>query len=191
MKIKILDIHPHNNILKLKISGISSSLANSLRRIMIAEVESWAIDTVDFYRNESIMSMEEIGHRLGLLPLKVKGSKNDKQPSVSLTITAADNLTVTAKDMVYENCKPVYPDMPILILKKGHTVKFTAVLTKNSKISGGHAKWSPTTVVFYEKKGDEYYFTIESSGVMKPEKIFSEALDIFEKKIDSPYETET
>jgi len=50
--------------------GIDPSLANSLRRIMISDVPSMAIEKVFIYNNTSIIQDEVLAHRLGLIPLK-------------------------------------------------------------------------------------------------------------------------
>ena len=50
MKIKKLE--ESNNMLKLKITDIDIALANALRRIMIADTKCYAVDTVDFYKND-------------------------------------------------------------------------------------------------------------------------------------------
>lgn len=181
MKIKILDDR-QSSILKLKISGIDPSIANALRRIMIADTKCWAIDTVDFYKNESIMTFEEIAHRLGLLPLKKIGNL---EPIVRLNYEAKTTVTILAKDLEYENIEPLYPDIPILILQKGQTVKFEAKITYNSKNGGGHAKWSPATAVFYNYEKDEFTFTIETTGSVTPKDLFTESLKILDERLES------
>lgn len=50
--------------------GVDASIANSLRRTLIAEVPTIAIESVYVYNNTSIMQDEVLAHRLGLLPIK-------------------------------------------------------------------------------------------------------------------------
>ena len=51
------------------LSGVDISVANALRRIMLAEVPTIAIETVEFYENTTALPDEFIAHRLGLIPL--------------------------------------------------------------------------------------------------------------------------
>ncbi|GFZ45203.1 DNA-directed RNA polymerases I and III 40 kDa polypeptide [Saitozyma sp. JCM 24511] len=51
--------------------GVDASIANALRRVMIAEVPTVAIDQVYVWNNTSIMQDEVLCHRLGLIPLKI------------------------------------------------------------------------------------------------------------------------
>jgi DNA-directed RNA polymerase I and III subunit RPAC1 len=63
----------HNNSVddsEFSLIGLDTSVANAFRRIMIAEVESLAIEDVFIYQNTSIMQDEVLAHRLGLIPLK-------------------------------------------------------------------------------------------------------------------------
>ncbi len=67
---------PQIEILELKEDSISflltktdTSVANALRRIMIAEVPTMAIDLVEFENNTSVLHDEFLAHRLGLIPL--------------------------------------------------------------------------------------------------------------------------
>ena len=51
------------------IKGIDPTVVNTLRRIMIAEVPTMAIETVIINQNTSIIPDEVLAHRLGLIPI--------------------------------------------------------------------------------------------------------------------------
>lgn len=67
-KIEILSIEPQE--IKFILSETDTSMANAIRRIMIAEVPTLAIDLVEFSENTTVLNDEYIAHRLGLIPLK-------------------------------------------------------------------------------------------------------------------------
>ncbi|KAL1408790.1 RNA polymerase II subunit 3 [Vanrija albida] len=51
------------------LSGVDLAYANSLRRTMMADVPTIAIDQVSFYQNTSPIPDEMLAHRLGMVPL--------------------------------------------------------------------------------------------------------------------------
>ncbi len=55
--------------MQFNLSGTDVSMANAIRRIMIAEVPTMAIDLVTVEENTSALHDEYIVHRLGLIPL--------------------------------------------------------------------------------------------------------------------------
>lgn len=57
--------------LEFDLVGVDASFANALRRILIAEIPTMAIEDVFVMRNTSIIADEILAHRLGLIPLAV------------------------------------------------------------------------------------------------------------------------
>lgn len=75
-KIKILHMSPHE--MKFILSETDTSMANTIRRIMIAEVPTLAIDLVEFHENTTVLNDEYIAHRLGLIPIRYQAPDSIK-----------------------------------------------------------------------------------------------------------------
>lgn len=163
MKISILE--EKEQTIKIIIEGIEPALANSLRRIMIAEVPCFAIEDVWIVENNSPLYDEFIAHRLGLIPLKTDlerfvlpqecGCEGEGcvqcQVAFTLNKEATEGpLTVYTEDLESEidYIVPVNPKIPIVVLSKGEKI----VLEAYAKLGIGenHAKWQPTATVAYK-----------------------------------------
>ena len=66
-KIKIISID-YNNI-KFELYNTELTIANALRRVIISEVPTLAIDIVEISENTSALHDEYLAHRMGLIPL--------------------------------------------------------------------------------------------------------------------------
>ena len=67
-EIKILELSQY--VLRFELLNTDLSVANSLRRIIISEIPTMAIDLVEVHENTSALHDEFIAHRIGLIPLR-------------------------------------------------------------------------------------------------------------------------
>ncbi|KAI9499837.1 RNA polymerase II subunit 3 [Coemansia spiralis] len=153
------------------LSNTSLSVANSLRRVMIAEVPTMAIDLVEFYENTTVLADEYIAHRLGLIPLvshtvdKFKYTRDCtcaeycKECSVEFTLhikcTESGTRTVYSSELISSN-KDVVPVLEteddrgaILVkMRKGQELNVHCIAKKG--VAKEHSKWSPCAAVAFE-----------------------------------------
>jgi len=163
LEVKILEYN--ENYVKFILSGVSTAFANAIRRAMISEVPSMAIEDVFFYENTSVLDDEVIAHRLGLIPLKtdldsyVPADECDCKSELGcpkcrviavLDVKAEDRMTVYSGDLKFEdpNIRPVSDRIPIVKLEKDHKIKLEAY----ARLGRGkdHAKWQPVSVCAYK-----------------------------------------
>lgn len=74
------------------VAGVDPSLANALRRILLAEVPTVAIEHVFMVDNTSVIACEILAHRLGLVPLAVDPAA--LKPRLPGEAATADNTVV-------------------------------------------------------------------------------------------------
>ena len=67
--IKFHHLTPSHSIFSL--TGVDASIANAMRRILLSEIPTLAVEDVFIYNNTSIIADEVLAHRLGLIPLRV------------------------------------------------------------------------------------------------------------------------
>ena len=70
LKLNVLD-RPSKDELVFELLGVDVSFANALRRIMISEVPTMALEQVYMWNNTCLIHDEVLSHRLGLVPLNV------------------------------------------------------------------------------------------------------------------------
>ena len=67
--VEIQIIEKTDEYLRFIVSGVNVPFVNALRRIMITEVPTMAIDEIVILENSSILNDEILAHRMGLIPL--------------------------------------------------------------------------------------------------------------------------
>ncbi len=188
MDIKI--IKDTDNYMEILLKNVDLALVNSLKRICGEEVKTLAIDTVDFYDYNGIIPLEMLAHRLGLVPIYSVG----EETIFELNVTADhDGQVVYSKELIADDTKVVYDDMPLVNLNKNQTIKLKAKATWNN--GAEHYKWSPVCPATFKdadgsitadktKDFGDYIFTINSTGSLTPKEIFTDALNILHSNLD-------
>jgi DNA-directed RNA polymerase subunit D len=192
MKIDVLS--QNDKELKFSVKGISYAFANELRRIMVSEVATMAIEWVDFKKNDSAIPDELLANRLGQVPLTFdKKAYNIKETcdnckgkgcsrcQVELVlkkkgpgIVYSGDLKSKAKDV-----QPVFDKIPLVELFEGQELQFEAIAQLGK--GRNHAKWQ-ASVVGYKYDGDNFIFNVESVSGLEPDEIIAQAVDAIEEK---------
>lgn len=142
-------------------------IANTLRRLIIEEVPTLAIEDINFIKNGSALYDEILALRLGLIPLKtdlrsydlkedckcegkgcakcqlnlhLKAPSGAKQTDQPIKVYAGDLKSQDPK------VKPVYEKMIIVNLLKGQKLELEAVAVLGK--GKDHTKWSPGLVAY-------------------------------------------
>ncbi len=159
MEVKLLNKDKKTGQTMFLIKDATVSNINALRRVIINDVPTIAIEEVELRKNNSVLYDEILAHRLGSIPMKTdlksyelikEGEALSAKNSVKMTLkfSARSDQMVLASEIKSADPKvvPVYPEMPIVKLLKGQQLEFeaTAVMGRGRD----HMKWSPGVVWF-------------------------------------------
>ena len=152
--IKVNIIKKENLFLEFDLIGVNCSIANALRRILINEIPTFAIDKVSIFDNTSVLPDEFLAHRLGLIPLNISPELEvgDLLFRLKKINTGTDVLDVTSNDIEYVK-KEGQPDVevtkniPLAKLAPKQSIEVEMIACKN--VGRVHAKWSPVCPATY------------------------------------------
>lgn len=193
MKVKILEKSDYK--MKVLIEGITTAMAGELRRIMISEIPTMAIEWVDFYVNDSILWDEIIAHRLGLIPLTFDSNyfnfkeecqcdgKGCSRCQVTFALKKTGPCIVYSDDLktTDDRVKPLFDKIPIVELMNDQTLELEAIAELG--LGKNHAKWQGAVVGYKTDGKKTFTFNIESVCGLKVEDVFLRALDILDEKL--------
>jgi len=111
------------------VRGVTPAFANGIRRAMLADVPTMAIDTVRFVENSSVMFDEQLALRLGLVPLTTPPEGEFAEDDVvTLSIDVEGPGTAYSGDLETsdELVKPADENVPIIDLKDGQRLEAEA-----------------------------------------------------------------
>jgi len=156
LEIKILEKNKEK--IRFTVDVINPALVGELRRIMISEIPTMAIEWIDFVKNDSVLWDEIIASRLGLIPLvydtKFYNFKKDckcdgkgcTHCQVSFKLKKKGPSMVYSDDMIPsdEKVRPVYDKILITELTEGQEIEFEAIAQLG--LGKDHAKWQAAVV---------------------------------------------
>lgn len=160
MKIEKISWEKKNNKLSFILKDTEEGFANTIRRLVIEEVPTLAVEEVEIKENSSILYDEMIALRLGLSPIKTDldsyelkkeckcEGKGCARCELKMTLKGGKKGYLYATDAESHDpqCKFIYP-IPIvkLLPKQKVELQMTAVLGKGK----AHAKWVPGWIWFF------------------------------------------
>ena len=182
MKIEKLSEDKKNGKISLLIAT-DEVFANTIRRVILEEVPTLAIEDVEFKDNSSALYDEMVALRLGLIPIKTDLKSYNlpanckctgvgcAQCQLQITLKANKKGYVFAEEAISADpkCTFVYPKMPVvkLLAKQKLDVTMTAVLGKGKD----HIKWAPGWAYYYAEP------VLKVGKVENPEKIMEKCTD--------------
>lgn len=180
-KAEITELTP--NSIRFTLSNTDLSMANTLRRIILAEIPTLAIDLVTMIDNTSVLHDEFLAHRMGLIPLDSSNIRdfnfkdrcecqercNKCSVEYLLDVTCEGG---TTRNVTHYDIQPVATSfsvpMPvpkkeesedgtsggILIAKLGPGQRIAMRMTACKGIGKFHAKWIPVSVATFTNEAD-------------------------------------
>ena len=164
MKVTVLSVN--EDTIRFIVDGIDNAFANALRRTIVSEVPTMAIEDIFYYDNTSVVPDEILAHRIGMVPLKTD-LEHYRLPSecdckadlgcpkcrvtLSLSVKAGDEKrTVYSGDLqpVDPAIIPISSYIPLAKLAPGQSISLEAY----AQLGKGryHTKWSPVAMAIYQ-----------------------------------------
>src|SRR3989338_7102157 len=135
MNIKVLS--QKENKVEFTLEGVNPVIANTLRRLVINEVPTLAIEELEIKENSSAIYDEMLAHRLGLVPLTTDLKSYEMKQNCKCEGKGCANCTLKLKLKATGPCvvysgdlkstdpkvKPVFDKMPIAKLLKDQEIE--------------------------------------------------------------------
>ena len=181
--------------MRFSVDGVKPSFASALRRIMISEIPTMAIEFVDFKRNDSALPDEVIANRLGMIPLTFDTKAYEMPPAdgkrtsrheVKMVLKKKGPGVVYSGDMktTDKSVKPVYDKIPITELFEGQDIQLEA--TAQLGTGRDHAKWQGAVVGYKleEGKKDSFVFNVESICGIEVGDLVARSAELLDEKFE-------
>jgi DNA-directed RNA polymerase subunit L len=156
--------------LEFELKGVAISMANAIRRVALAEIETYAIQETDikFLENTTPLHNEFVSHRVSILPLNQSipnldnyrfyiSKKHTKDVAIEndqngiMEITTDDVQVYDIKSDNWVDTKDIFTDT-ILITKLNVKQKLLGYFTASKGKAMDHARWQAVSTISYRYK---------------------------------------
>ena len=191
-----ISLQKQDNEAIISFTKTKNEIVNSIRRTIIDNVLTFAIEDVEIIKNETPLYDETLAHRLGLIPLKTNlkdynlkskcscGGVGCALCEVTFTLQTDNDGYVYSKELKSDDPQICVVDEQVPITKifgkKGVHIKAKAILGEGRE----HAKWSPAHAYLKENDSNSIDLVLELHGQLSAEETFNSALDILISKIE-------
>ncbi|MDO8624537.1 MAG: DNA-directed RNA polymerase subunit D [Candidatus Diapherotrites archaeon] len=163
---------------KLLVSGSDTPLLNAVRRTILNNVPTLAIESVWVYENNSVMPDEMLSHRMAMLPIAFLGKGKPDTAKFALEkegpgMVYSGDITCTTA-----NAEIVDKKIPLVLLGKNQRVK-----TEMEGILGTgkqHVKWQSASIAYYQVPQLSFERVKDTDAITKA---FPNALEVKAKKL--------
>ena len=113
---------------RFAVRGLTPAFANGIRRAMVADVPTMAIDDVRFVENSSVMFDEVLALRLGLVPLTTPADEFVEGEVITLALDVEGPATAYSGDLETSasEVEPADENIPLIELKEGQRLELEA-----------------------------------------------------------------
>lgn len=150
LKNNVKKIEINENDLLLVFKNINMQLINSIRRIILSEIETIAFNNIEIIENNTFMPDEVWKQKIELIPIKIINDDinfcDDKYFMLNKEFNNKSNNYIISNDLINtqnNNIKIVYNDIIINKLNLNQKINIRAFYTKGTY--NDHSKWSPVT----------------------------------------------
>ncbi len=169
-----------------KFEGVPYFYLNAIRRYALGGIPVYAIDRVVFYDNTSSFYDEYIAHRLGQIPIRVRGNIKEEELGFTLDEEGPKKVYSSSLNPNRKELEVVYDNIPIVTLGEGQAVRLECKIKKD--VGRKHAKFQAAICSYNIEeqeedlaKGEMFIETLHHYSLKEVwEKIFEE----IEKDLD-------
>eukprot|EP00866_Antonospora_locustae_P000022 jgi/Antlo1/22/720 len=159
------------------------SVANALRRILISEIPTLAVEKVLVYKNSGVMPDETLAHRLGLIPIVIDPEKVNAKELETLKFRIYAKNDTGEITSIYSHdiqcppsCRDPWFKRNVLITRLAPKQEIEVEMLCSKGIGKEHAKWSPVCPATYRLMPDIQVQDVYDEEAVKLQSLFKEGV---------------